>query len=202
VSAAISMTFPPAAKVNREDFLLLIMTLPVTCSAAKSAVIISLRRIGSLGSKVPRPVGNIGHTTTFATTVAVPGDDTATFKATTDFLASITGRIGYAFDRWMLYGKGGVALAGDRYHAADAAGNYAFDGTEDRLGWTAGAGIEWAFDPDWSVKLEYGYYGFGTKSVLLLDSITGTLTAPVNIRQNIQVVKLGINFHARSGPDW
>ena len=46
-------------------------------------------------------------------------------------------------------------------------GIYFFDATENRIGWTAGAGVEWAFTPEWSVKLEYDYYGFGTKSVLL-----------------------------------
>ena len=71
------------------------------------------------------------------------------------------------------------------------------------VGWTAGAGIEWAFTPEWSVKLEYNYYGFGTKSVLLEDTTVAVGTnAPVNINQNIQVVLLGVNFHARSGPDW
>jgi outer membrane immunogenic protein len=140
--------------------------------------------------------GNISKTTNFA----VPGD-TASFRSTTDFLASITGRLGYAFDRWMLYGKGGVALVGDRYHADDVAGIYFFDATENRIGWTAGAGVEWAFTPEWSVKLEYDYYGFGTKSLLFTDAISGG-TAPVNIHQTIQVVLLGINFHARSGPDW
>ena len=149
--------------------------------------------------------GNIGGTTSFATTVAVPGDDTASFKSTTDFLASVTGRVGYAWDRWMLYSKGGVALVGDRYHASDALQTYAFDGTEDRLGWTAGAGIEWAFTPLWSVKLEYDYYWFGQKSVSFIDTtIIGAaigvpFIAPVNITQNIQVVTLGVNFHA---PPW
>jgi len=143
--------------------------------------------------------GNIGGTTSFPTTFAVPGDDTASFKSTSDFLASVTGRIGYAWDRWMLYGKGGVAMVGDRYHASDALQTYAFDGTEDRLGWTAGAGIEWAFTPLWSVKLEYDYYWFGQRSVLFDDSTILMINAPVNITQNIQVVTLGVNFHA---PPW
>jgi len=146
--------------------------------------------------------GNISKTTTFATTVTVPGDDIATFRSTTDFLASITGRIGYAFDRWLVYGKGGVALVGDRYHVDDVDGNFFFDATENRIGWTAGAGVEWAFTPEWSVKLEYDYYGFGTKSLLFIDTTISGVNAPVNIQQNIQVVLLGVNFHARSGPDW
>jgi outer membrane immunogenic protein len=143
--------------------------------------------------------GNISKTMNFAVP-SIP--DTASFKATTDFLASVTGRVGLALDRWMFYGKGGVALVGDRYHADDVAGLYLFDGTENRIGWTAGAGIEWAFTPDWSVKLEYDYYGFGTKSVLFSDSTIAMVNAPVNISQTIQLVTLGVNFHARSGPDW
>jgi len=149
--------------------------------------------------------GNISKTTNFA----VPSlADTASFRSTTDFLASITGRIGYAWDRWLVYGKGGVALVGDRYHADDVDGIYFFDATENRIGWTAGAGVEWAFTPEWSVKLEYDYYGFGTKSLSFTDTtILGAppfppFIAPANINQNIQVVLLGVNFHARSGPDW
>ena len=70
---------------------------------------------------------------------------------------------------------------------------YNFQGLETRFGWTAGAGVEWAFSPNWSVKLEYDYYGFGTRSVTFVDSITGTV-GPLDI-QNIQVVKLGVNLH-------
>ncbi len=142
--------------------------------------------------------GNISKTINFAVP-SVP--DTASFRATTDFLSSITGRLGYAFDRWMLYGKGGVALVGDRYHTDDVNGSYFMDATENRIGWTAGAGVEWAFTPDWSVKVEYDYYGFGTKSLLFTDAVSGG-NVPANIKQSIQVVLLGVNFHARSGPDW
>ena len=156
--------------------------------------------------------GNISKTTNFFVPVPAVGPDTASFRSTTDFLASITGRIGYAWDRWLVYGKGGVALVGDRYHADDLDGIYFFDATENRIGWTAGAGVEWAFTPEWSVKLEYDNYGFGTKSLSFTDTtILGLppgagppppFTAPANINQNIQVVLLGVNFHARSGPDW
>lgn len=143
--------------------------------------------------------GNISKTVT----IPIPSvPDAASFKSTTDFLASITGRIGYAWHRWMLYGKGGVALVGDRYHTDDLAGLFFFDATENRIGWTAGAGVEWAFTPEWSVRLEYDYYGFGTRSLLFIDSVTTNPNAPANISQTIQLVTLGVNFHARSGPDW
>ena len=136
--------------------------------------------------------GKIGGSVGVATP-GLPGDN-ATFKQTTDFLSSATARVGYAWDRWLLYGKGGAAWAGDRYSAFDALATYDFEGLETRFGWTAGAGIEWAFFDDWSLKLEYDYYGFGTHSVTFIDNVSGTI-GPLDIKQNIHVVLLGVNLH-------
>lgn len=133
--------------------------------------------------------GNIGGNTT----VAIPGDS-ITFTENTDLLASVTARVGYAWNNWLLYGKGGPAWTANRYSAFDAGGLIDFQGLETRFGWTVGAGIEWAFWDNWSVKLEYDYYGFGTRSVTFIDNITGTV-GPMDINQSIQVVKLGLNFH-------
>ena len=122
--------------------------------------------------------------------------DTALVEAKTDFLTSVTARLGYTFDRVLVYGKGGVAMAADRY---DVSGSFAdtpfgFTGLENRFGWTAGAGVEWLFTPHWSVNLEYNYYGFGTKTIAMFDS-ANLFLGNVDVRQNIQVVKVGFNFH-------
>jgi opacity protein-like surface antigen len=122
--------------------------------------------------------------------------DTALVEAKTDFLTSVTGRLGYAFDRVLVYGKGGVAMAADRY---DVSGSFAgtpfgFTGLENRFGWTAGAGVEWMLTQHWSVNLEYDYYGFGTKTIAMYDP-TNVLLGNVDVRQSIQVVKVGFNFH-------
>jgi len=139
------------------------------------------------------------------TNVAIPGDS-VNFTENTDLLTSVTARVGYAWNDWLLYAKGGAAWTGNRYSASDTAGVFAFDGLETRLGWTAGAGIEWAFSPTWSVKLEYDYYGFGTRSVTFIDNTISMTSGLVNINQNVQIVKLGLNFHvfgATSGPlEW
>jgi outer membrane immunogenic protein len=76
---------------------------------------------------------------------------------------------------------------------------YDLEGSENRIGWTAGVGVEWAIWNDWSVRLEYDYYGFGGRSVTLTDATTGN-TGPENINQTIQTVKLGLNFHVVTGP--
>ena len=132
--------------------------------------------------------------------VATPGlpGDSATFKETTDLLTSVTARVGYAWNNWLFYGKGGAAWASDRYSAFDVLATYDFEGSETRLGWTAGAGVEWAFSDIWSVRLEYDYYGFGTRSVTVIDNVSGTV-GPLDIRQNIQIVKVGFNFHPFAG---
>jgi len=142
--------------------------------------------------------GNIGGNTT----VAIPGvlGDSLTFTENTDLLASVTPRIGYAWNNWLLYGKGGPAWIANRYSAFDVAGLlFNFQGLETRFGWTAGAGIEWALWQNWSIKLEYDYYGFGTRSVTFIDNTISGITGPVNITQNIQTVKLGVNFHVSPG---
>jgi outer membrane immunogenic protein len=131
--------------------------------------------------------------------VAIPGDS-VTFTENTDLLTSVTARVGYAWNDWLLYAKGGAASTANRYSAFDVAGSFDFAGLETRLGWTAGAGIEWALWHDWSIKLEYDYYGLGSSSVTFIDNTISGITGPLDIKQNIQVVKLGVNFHVFAGP--
>jgi opacity protein-like surface antigen len=139
-----------------------------------------------------------GSTMKASRTVGLPlgNPDTAFVQAKTDFLTSVTGRIGYAFDNVLLYAKGGFAMAGDRY---DVTGSFAgtpfgFTGLENRIGWTAGGGVEWAFSQHWSASVEYDYYQFGHSTIAMSDP-TNVLLGNVDVRQNIQVVKVGANFH-------
>ena len=145
-----------------------------------------------------------GSTMQNTRTVGLPlgNPDTALVQAKTDFLTSVTARAGYAFDNMLLYAKGGFALAGDRY---DVTGSFAgtpfgFVGLENRIGWTAGGGVEWAFSQHWSASIEYDYYQFGHRLVTMSDP-TNVFLGNVDVRQNIQVVKVGLNFHVW-GPGW
>jgi outer membrane immunogenic protein len=125
--------------------------------------------------------------------------DTALVQANNDFLASVTGRIGYAFDTVLLYGRGGLALAGDKYNVSggSVAGNgtpFNFQGLDNRVGYVVGGGVDWAFSRHWSVNVEYDYYQFGHGNILMTDGISG-LTGVVDVKQTVQVVKVGFNFH-------
>jgi opacity protein-like surface antigen len=142
-----------------------------------------------------------GSTMKGSANVSLPAGapDLALVQANTDFLASVTGRVGYAFDNVLLYGKGGLALAGDKYNISGvttigAGGPFNFQGLDNRYGWTAGGGVDWAFSRHWSVNLEYDYYSFGHGNVLMVDGISGG-TGVVDVKQTVQVVKVGFNFH-------
>jgi outer membrane immunogenic protein len=132
----------------------------------------------------------------------VPGNP-ALVTARADFIPSGTVRLGYAWDRWLLYGKAGAAGVSDRYSMVGvfspitAPTPFNFQGLDLRIGWTAGAGLEWAFSEDWSIKVEYDYYGFGHKSVLMSDSNLG-LSGPVDVSQSVQTIRVGLNFHVWS----
>jgi outer membrane immunogenic protein len=127
-----------------------------------------------------------------------PGD-LALVQANTDFLASVTGRIGYAFDNVLLYAKGGFAVAGDKYNVSggDFAGSgpYNFQGLDNRYGWVVGGGVDWAFSRHWSVNFEYDYYKFGNGNILMNEMIIPAGAGVVDVKQTVQVVKVGVNFH-------
>jgi opacity protein-like surface antigen len=145
-----------------------------------------------------------GSTMKGSTTVGLPGGlvgDQAQVGSRTDFLPSVTGRLGYAIDHALLYGKAGVAWTSSKYTATGSFGGTAFNfqGFDTRTGWTAGAGVEWAFSRNWSVSVEYDYYSFGSGTTLLSDLAGNFNAGTVDAKQNIQVVKAGLNFHMWSG---
>ena len=139
-----------------------------------------------------------GSTMKGSTVVGLPNSvpDTALVQAKTDFLTSVTARVGLAFDNVLLYAKGGAAMAGDRYDVTGSIGGtqFGFVGLENRIGWTAGGGLEWAFSQHWSTNIEYDYYGFGHRAPVMNDQTNG-VSGIVDVRQSIQVVKVGLNFH-------
>ena len=69
-------------------------------------------------------------------------------------------------------------------------------GSADRWGWTAGVGVEWAFATNWSAMIEYDHYGFDTKTIQMnvINSSFAIIPANLNVRHDIDTVKVGINY--------
>jgi len=92
------------------------------------------------------------------------------------------GRAGYAFDRILIYGTGGGAFGN-----VQAGSTGSFD-TGTQIGWTVGAGVEFAFTPNLTGKVEYLYVDLGNFSCNV-NCAAGT---SVTFTEN--VVRAGINY--------
>jgi outer membrane immunogenic protein len=86
--------------------------------------------------------------------------------------ASITGRVGVAFDRLLVYGKGGAAFDYDR-NTVTLPSTASTIGTLDRAGWTLGGGVEYAVTEHWIGRLEYDFYKFAAKGVFFTGQAGG-----------------------------
>ena len=119
-------------------------------------------------------------------------------RITNDFLASATARLGYVYGaQWLIYARGGAAWTRERLDDAffsPNAGVFTVPSvTTYRTGWTAGAGVEWAFAAHWSANIEYNYYDFGTKA-LLLTSTTNRVSF-AGFKDTIHAATIGVNYH-------
>jgi outer membrane immunogenic protein len=105
-----------------------------------------------------------------------------------DALGTFRGRVGYAAGasgNWLLYATGGVAV-GDIY-GWDSLTPSA--GRDWRAGWTVGGGIETAFAPNWTAKLEYLYVDLGNGQVF--NVVPGV---PESVGLTANIVRAGINY--------
>lgn len=128
-----------------------------------------------------------------------------------DFVGTLGARVGYAWDRFLLFGKAGGAWAHERYYANAAstftvgdpgpyplstilAGSLEDQAKLNRFGYMVGLGGEYAFSPNWSVTAEYEYLSFGRQRVTLSPAEAGLAPFDEDIRQQLQLLKLGINY--------
>jgi outer membrane immunogenic protein len=84
------------------------------------------------------------------------------YEAQIRWQASARGRVGYAFDRTLFYATGGAAFARIRHIYTVAVVGPAEEISTTRTGWTVGGGVEHAFAPNWTARVEYRYADFGT----------------------------------------
>ena len=152
------------------------------------------------------------------------------------YLGTLRGRAGFlATPSLLIYGTGGLAFGGWRNNnnngivqivgPTDAAGtvdigflNNNNNNSNNRVGYTAGGGIEWMFLPNWSVKAEALYYDLrrnnnNNNGQLLALTCVGTaagcavpgglfassLLTQNNTRSNGVIARAGLNYHFNWG---
>jgi len=100
-----------------------------------------------------------------------------------EFFGTLRGRVGYAFDRFLPYIHGGLAWAkNDHGFGCDRSrvavtigfcaaedGSFYVEDDDFVVGFTVGAGAEFAVGDSWSIKAEYGYTDYGDNELRLVD---------------------------------
>jgi opacity protein-like surface antigen len=138
-----------------------------------------------------------------------------TVQDKTNWMATATGRVGYAYGRTLFYVKGGAAFedssttvncvfgptgapatGGGIFCLNQALVNRAAFSTPNytRVGWTLGYGTEFDLGRNWSAKAEYDYLSFGRHTALATDGTT-FLTDKSYVSQ----VKIGVNYKFNPG---
>jgi outer membrane immunogenic protein len=133
-------------------------------------------------------------------------NDTITrFKS--NLYGAIYGRLGVAHGSALIYGKGGVAFLDAEASTIDpcvappaTCGTTTLTMTGDKVmtGWSAGAGIEWRFGPQWSAKAEYAYFDFGKIRTAGPSSSPGELYGQT-IEVTVHTAKFGLNYQFMPG---
>src|SRR5229473_3783651 len=103
-----------------------------------------------------------------------------------DYVATARGRVGYAAGPWLAYATGGLAWAGERFLNSPANGSDE-KVLNTRLGWAAGGGLEYAFAPHWSARLEYLYSRFEKADIRFPSGTQYTSTL------DFQSLRVGLN---------
>lgn len=107
-------------------------------------------------------------------------------------------RFGYAFDRSLIYVKGGAALVDFETGVSNGTPGFHIDTMQNkyRLGYAIGGGWEYAFDNKWSVKAEYLYLGFDN-NITTTGNLNGNGGAQVFTTTSlpgIHTAKVGLNY--------
>jgi outer membrane immunogenic protein len=106
-----------------------------------------------------------------------------------DFLGTARARLGYAMDRTLLYVTAGMAWAHVKTNETIPVGviGTVFAPDTYHVGWALGGGLEYAFDPRWSVKVEYLYADLGSYN-------NAAFGFPRSAELTLSTVKAGLNY--------
>ncbi len=156
------------------------------------------------GAEVDASFGDIGKSWG-----GVNGFDPYYGKDATKTFGTVKGRVGYTFDRLLVYGTGGLAW-GDNEHGfgCDATRTVATNGCQNKpggtafytstnstdIGYTVGGGLEYALADRWTIRGEYLYTDFGTNKINMTDPNYPAARSERNFSTKFQTITAGINY--------
>jgi outer membrane immunogenic protein len=107
---------------------------------------------------------------------------------------SVRGRLGYAADRALFYVAGGAAFVSSKTSIPTT--GISIGGDDTRVGWTVGAGIDYAFTNNWFTGVEYRYSQFESKSFVYPIPVLnlGTIGLKQDLSNNQVMARIGYKF--------
>jgi outer membrane immunogenic protein len=110
-------------------------------------------------------------------------------SANTNWVTTVAGRLGYAADNWLFYGKGGWAWVNNSATLTDLNTGNSVGVSNTNNGWMAGGGLEYALSRNWTARVDYEFIG--------LDTITGPgilVNDQFSASRDVQMVTFGVNY--------
>lgn len=107
-----------------------------------------------------------------------------------NWLATVEGRLGYAFGKSLVYARGGVAW-GDADTDVSIFGFGIVNGGETHVGWTAGFGFEHALGDNLITRIEYAHIDLGDETHVL-NGLVGPIPDQVDIE--LDTIRLGVSY--------
>ena len=119
----------------------------------------------------------------------------ASVRPSLDYFGTVRGRVGYTFDRVLIYGTGGFAYGGGSAAANAAAYPYALPDTT-RTGYAVGGGVEYAFTDKLSAKIEALYLNLGKRfsGATYYDAASATYLGAGRSEAGFGLVRAGLNY--------
>jgi outer membrane immunogenic protein len=100
-------------------------------------------------------------------TVFIPTLGSIQVTSNNRWITTLAARFGVTNGPWLFYGKAGGGWVGsDDFSVTNltTGSSITFSNNNSNSGWLVGAGIEWAFAPNWSAKVEYNYLGLDDRT--------------------------------------
>jgi len=140
--------------------------------------------------------GDLGYLSIRGSSKDLLGGTEVDFIGGSGLYGDVTARVGYTFDRLLLYSKGGYAFYNGTVMTTTLLPGFTVGSGRFSGGWTSGGGLEYKITQDWSVKGEYMFFDFGTKTATLTGA-AGVF--PYSNNLTVQTVKVGVNYRFNWG---
>jgi outer membrane immunogenic protein len=135
-------------------------------------------------------------------TIFIPSVGNIQVTSNNRWITTLAARFGVTNGPWLFYGKAGGGWVGsDDFTVTNLTTGASITGSNNsNSGWLVGAGVEWAFAPNWSAKVEYNFLGLDDRTFIApVGFISRAGDSFVDRNRDINMVKVGVNYRFNWG---